>query len=80
MNDSKKTLAIAIFAVLAACLLLWPLAMRGLRTTAPTPPDNNKEIILPPGNWPPPLSEEEFRKLQDEMRRARERRQGGDTP
>ena len=70
-NESKKTLAVAVFAVLIACLLLWPLAMRELRTTAPATPDNNREIILPPGDWPPPLSEEEFRKLQEEMRRAR---------
>lgn len=69
-NDSKKTFAVAIFAVLIACLLLWPLATNGLRPKQMIIEDN-REIILPPGDWPPPLSEEEFRKLQEEMRRAR---------
>ena len=70
MNNDKKTLAIAVFAVLIACLLLWPLAVNGLRPKQMIIEDN-REIILPPGDWPPPLSEEEFRRIQEEMRRAR---------
>lgn len=73
--EPKKALAIAVFIALATCLLVWPLAMKSLRTAPSVPEqpiDNNKEVWLPPGNWPPPLSEEEFERIKEEMRRRKE--------